>query len=138
MEQNFKEQIMTSSSNINPNFNLASNVCLVCHQPILPQYYFCPNCGAKINSAPLSTTIGTQAWIYAFSIILPMILFIFVTRWPGVKYYKSNDKKAKQIGRIAWALLILSTILTIWLTIILTNEMIQSSINSINTDFGSF
>jgi hypothetical protein len=84
---------------------MESNICSFCHQPILPQYYFCPNCGAKINSAPLSTTVGTQAWIYAFSIILPMILFIFVTRWPGVKYFKSSDRKAKLIGQIAWALL---------------------------------
>jgi len=59
-------------------------ICLACHQPILPQYYFCPNCGKKIKEAPLSTTIKTQAWIYAFSIILPMICFIFVTKWPGV------------------------------------------------------
>lgn len=115
---------------------MESNICSFCHQPILPQYYFCPNCGAKINSAPLSTTVGTQAWIYAFSIILPMILFIFVTRWPGVKYFKSSDRKAKLIGQIAWALLIVSTIITIWLVYIWTQQMIQSSINSINVDFG--
>jgi hypothetical protein len=112
------------------------NICPACHQPILPQYYFCPNCGAKINSAPLSTTVGTQAWIYAFSIVLPMILFIFVTRWPGVKYFKSLDPKAKRIGQIAWALLIISTIVTIWLVYVWTQQTIQSSINSINADFG--
>ena len=114
------------------------NICTVCHQPILPQYYFCPNCGNKINQAPLSTSIGTQAWIYAFSIILPMICFIFVTKWPGVKYYKSKDKKTHQIGQIAWALLILSTIITIWLVYVWTQHLIQSSVNSINTDFGSY
>jgi hypothetical protein len=112
------------------------NICPVCHQPILSQYYFCPNCGTKLSRAPLSTTIGTQAWIYAFSIILPMICFIFVTRWPGIKYYKSEDPKAKRIGQIAWALLILSTIITIVLVYVWTQKMIQSSIDSINTDFG--
>jgi hypothetical protein len=112
-----------------------TNLCAVCHQPILPSYYFCPNCGAKINTAPLSTTTQTQTWIYAFSIILPMICFIFVTRWPGLKYYKSKDPKAHQIGQVAWALMILSTILVIWLAYIWTQAMIQSSINSINTDF---
>ena len=110
------------------------NICAVCHQPTLPTYYFCPNCGAKLNEAPLKTDIGTQAWIYVFSIILPMILFIFVTRWPGIKYFKSKDPKTKQIGEIAWALLILSTIITIWLGYVWTEQMIQSSINSINTD----
>jgi len=114
------------------------NICPACHQPILPQYYFCPNCGAKLNAAPLSTTVGTQAWIYAFSIILPMILFIFMTKWPGIKYYKSNDLKAKRIGQIAWALLIISTIITIWLGFVFTQKIIQSSIDSINADFGSF
>jgi hypothetical protein len=111
-------------------------VCSFCHQPIFPQYYFCPNCGAKINSSPLSTTTGTQAWIYAFSIILPMICFIFVTKWPGVKYFKSNDQKTHRIGQIAWALLIISTIVTIWFVYVWTEQMIQSSINSINVDFG--
>ena len=113
-----------------------SGLCPVCHQPILPQYYFCPNCGAKINSAPLSTTTGTQFWIYAFSIILPMICFIFVTKWPGMKYYKSKDQKTHQVGQVAWTLLIISTIVTIWLAFVLTQAMIQSSVNSINTDFG--
>ena len=111
-------------------------ICTICHQSILPEYYFCPNCGAKINTAPLSTTIQTQTWIYAFSIILPMICFIFVTKWPGMKYFKSSDPKIKRIGQIAWGLLILSTIITIWLVYIWTQQLIQSQINSINTDFG--
>ena len=114
---------------------LSFGICPTCHQPVLPQYYFCPNCGAKINEAPLSTTAGTQAWIYLFSIILPMICFIFVTRWPGIKYYKSSDPKTHRIGQIAWALLIISTIITIGLVYMWTEQMIRSSINSINTDF---
>ena len=114
------------------------NVCSVCHQPILPQYYFCPNCGAKLNIAPLSTTPQTQAWIYAFSIILPMICFIFITKWPGVKYYKSKDPKTKQIGEIAWVLLILSTLVVIYLAYALTQKMIQSSIDSINADMSAY
>ncbi len=115
-----------------------SNICPNCHQPILAQYYFCPNCGTKLNQAPLSTTIKTQAWIYAFSIILPMILFIFITKWPGVKYFKSNDPKTKRIGQIAWALLIFSTVIVIWFSYVWTQKLIQSSIDSINTDFSGF
>jgi hypothetical protein len=130
---NLKEQSIPSMSSISSN-TYGNSICLVCHQPIFPQYYFCPNCGTKLNSAPLSTTPQTQAWIYAFSIILPMICFIFVTKWPGIKYYKSNDPKTKQIGQIAWALLILSTIITIWIAFILTKQLIQSSVNSINSD----
>jgi hypothetical protein len=110
-------------------------VCPVCHQPLLPTYYFCPNCGTKVNQAPLPTTIWAQAKLYVFSIILPMICFIFVTRWQGMKYIKSQDPKAKQIGQIAWLLIILSTIITIYLAYVWTQNAIQSSINSINTDF---
>jgi len=113
-------------------------MCQVCHQPILPQYYFCPNCGTKLNEAPLSTSVETQAWIYAFSIILPMIAFIFVTRWPGVKYFKSNDPKTKQIGQIAWALIILSTIITIWLAVVWTQNYIKKTVDSINADLSSY
>jgi hypothetical protein len=132
MEPNLNE---TFAPTINPVINPAINTCPVCHQPVLSQYYFCPNCGAKINEAPLSTTAGTQTWIYFFSIILPLICFIFVTKWPGIKYYKSKDKKAHTIGQIAWVIIIISTIATIGLAYVWTEQMIQSSINSINTDF---
>lgn len=113
------------------------SACPVCHQPIISQYYFCPNCGTKLNSAPLSTTALTQIKIYLFSLVLPMICFIFVTRWPGVKYFKSSDKKAKQIGEIAWTILILSTIVVFWYGFVWTEQTIQSSVNSINADLNS-
>src|ERR1035437_6063078 len=128
MEQNFNIKNV-SADPVSPQA-----VCSVCHQPILPQYYFCPNCGTKINSAPLSTTVATQAWIYTLSIILPAFAFIFVKKWPGVKYFKSKDPKAKQIGQIAWTLLILSTIATIWYVTVWTQNYIQDTVKSINAD----
>lgn len=132
MELNLNEQIK-------PSYPApVINTCPTCHQPVLSQYYFCPNCGAKINAAPLSTSVGTQIGIYAFSIILPLICFIFVTRWPGIKYFKSNDPKAKLIGEVAWTLIILSTIITIWLAVVWTQDYIQSTVNSINTDMSSY
>ena len=112
-------------------------ICPYCHQPVLPTYYFCPNCGTKLNSAPLSTSPSTQAWIYAFSAILPMILFIYVTKWRGITYYKSSDPKAKQIGTIAIIILAASTLITIWLGYVWTMEAIQSSVNSINADMSA-
>lgn len=111
------------------------NICPQCHQLVLPQYYFCPNCGFKLNSAPLKTDIITQIGIYAFSIILPAICFIFVNRWQGTKYFKSNNPKAKQIGKIAWTLLVLSTIVVIWLVVIWTQNYIRETVNGINEDF---
>ena len=75
-----------------------------------------------------------QIGIYMFSIVLPMIGFILVTRWPGMKYYRSQDPKVRQIGQVAWILLILSTIFTCWYVYNWTQNAIQSSIASINAD----
>jgi len=107
------------------------NICPICHQAILPQYYFCPNCGAKLNSAPLSTTLESQARLYAFSIILPAIAFIFITKWPAIKYLRSDDKKAKQIGLAACFLLVLSTVVIGWLAVAWIQQAVQASINDI-------
>jgi hypothetical protein len=112
-------------------------VCPYCHQPVLATYYFCPNCGTKLAVAPLSTTPLSQAWIYFFSAILPMMGFIFITRWPGIKYYRSADQKTKAIGTAAFVVLIVSTLITIWLVYVWTEAAIQSSVNSINADFSA-
>ena len=111
-----------------------SSVCPVCHQPTLSTYYFCPNCGAKLVSAPLPTTVGAQTKIYLFSLILPALCFLFVSHWQGVKYFKSADPKTKRIGEIAWILLILSTIITFWYAIVWTEQAAQSLSNSLNVD----
>ncbi len=131
METNLTE------NNIN---ELTQKICETCHQPILPTYYFCPNCGAKINSTPLATGLGTQLGIYLFSIILPLICFLFITRWPGLKYFRSKDPKAKLIGEVAWTLLILSTIIIIWLAYAYTQGLIKSvndSLNAANLDMSN-
>jgi len=124
--------------NISSTSSPTVSLCPVCHQPILPTYYFCPNCGTNLNTQPLSTSIGKQIGIYAFSIILPSILFLFITRWPGLKYFRSSDPKAKKIGEAASILLILSTIITFWLGYVWTQQMIQSTINSVNVDLSSY
>ncbi len=132
MELNLNEQ------NTFVNSNMISGICSVCHQPVFSKYYFCPNCGNKLNTSPLSKTIQTQIWIYALSIILPMFCFLFIRKWPGMKYIKSEDPEIKQIGYIAWALLIISTVITIYLAFVWTQNIIQSSVDSINTDLGAF
>jgi hypothetical protein len=114
-----------------------SAICPVCHQPILPSYYFCPNCGAKLNAAPLSTTSTAQAKLYAHSIILPLLCFFTASRWQGIRYFKSSDPKTKQIGLIACILITLSTILLVWYAIIWTQQEIQSQVNSINADMSA-
>jgi hypothetical protein len=112
-------------------------VCSVCHQAVLPQYYFCPNCGHELKAAPLSTTAESQTLVYLHSAILPLICFITVNRWKGWKYYKSADPKEKQIGTTALVIMILSTLVTIYLAYTWTVNTIQSTEESINADFFS-
>lgn len=113
------------------------DICPFCHQPISQDYYFCPNCGKGLKQASLPTDINTQIKLYAFSIILPMIAFLFVTRWQGIRYFKSEDPKAKQIGQIACVLLFLSTIFTIWYSVVWTQNFVKSQVDSMNADFSS-
>ena len=124
-----------STSTISPT--LSSAICPVCHQPILPSYYFCPNCGTKLNVAPLSTTPAAQAKLYAHSIILPFLCFFTASKWRGWQYFKSSDPKTKQIGLIGCILVTLSTVLLVWYSIIWTRQEIQSQVNSINADMSA-
>ena len=117
---------------------MEATICTVCHQPIRPEYYFCPNCGNKLHVAPLSTSVWTQLGVYAFSAILPSICFIMVTKWPGVRYFKSTDKKTKTIGTIAIAILVISTIVTYWLAYTWTKEAIQSAFDSATADMSGY
>jgi len=114
-------------------------VCPVCHQPVSPSYYFCPNCGAKVHEPALSTTPLMQLGIYAFSIILPMICYLLITKWPGITYLRSNDQKAKQVGAIACGLLFLSTVGTFYYGYVWTEQALQQAtaqLNQQNSEMG--
>ena len=112
----------------------AAATCPSCHQPVLPSYYFCPNCGFNLRPAPLSTSSGTQLLIYAHSIILPSLLFITISKWKGYTYLKSPDPAEKQIGAIAMFLLVCSTIFTFWYAYTWTMNYVNESIAAINSD----
>ncbi len=99
--------------------------CPACRQPVNPDFYFCPNCGKKLRSKPLSTSIWTQAWIYFVSVLLPPLGL-----WPAVKYVRSDDKKARTIGIVAILLTVIGIIIAVWYTIGFINQLNQS-INSL-------
>jgi len=101
--------------------------CPVCHQPVLPTYFFCPNCGKNLKEPPLSTSVATQIGIYLFSIILPAIAFLAIRYWPGVKYLRSPDWSRKQIGIIAVILMAASTIILVWWGIVWFEGFAQSA-----------
>ena len=102
-------------------------LCPQCHQPVKPTDYYCPNCGKKLSEPPLSTSAFTQTWIYAMSVLLPPLGL-----WPGAKYVRNPDPRAKQIGWIAITITVLSTIITLWLMFAFVN----SYINDVNQALG--
>lgn len=116
-------------------------ICPRCHQSVLPEYYFCPNCGVKLSDPPLGTGIADQVLLYAFSVVLPWILYIAVTRWRGLRYLRSPDPRARQIGTIAAVFLALSSVLMIWScyeSFVLVQNYLQQSLNSGLDGVGGF
>ncbi len=90
--------------------NLKPPICSVCHQPLLPAYYFCPNCGHEVKEKPLHLSVWTQIGVYLLSIALPPLGL-----WPGIKYLAKPGRQAKWVGAIAIALTLISTVASIWL-----------------------
>jgi hypothetical protein len=108
------------------------SICPRCHFPVKPEYYFCPNCGAKLTEPPLGVGMLDQILLYAFSIVLPWIAYLAITKWQGIKYLRSPGSQAKQIGLIALILLVISSIIMFWLTTMWVQGYIQSSMNDVN------
>lgn len=91
------------------------SICPQCHQPVLPEYYFCPNCGKGLKEKPLSTTIWAQLWLYIFTLVfMPLTSYLVYRYWNGIKYFRSEDPKAKRIGLISIILLIGTIIAVAW------------------------
>lgn len=109
-------------------------ICPVCHQPVSPQFYFCPNCGAKLHEPGLSTSFWMQTGIYAFSIILPMICYLAITKWPGIAYLRSKDEKAQVVGIVACSLLVFSSVATFYYGYVWTEEAIQQATAQVNQE----
>jgi len=108
-------------------------ICPRCHFPVKSEYYFCPNCGAKLTEPPLGVALIDQLLLYAFSIVLPWIAYLAITKWQGIKYLRAPNSQAKQIGLIALVLLVVSSIIMFWITTVWIQGYIQSSLNDANS-----
>jgi hypothetical protein len=97
-------------------------ICPFCHFTLNETFYFCPNCGKKINEPPI--TILKEISVYLISILLPPLGL-----WPGIKYLFSKNARTKRAGMIAIALTIISTVITLWLSVALFNNL-SKSVNS--------
>lgn len=105
---------------------VGSQICPRCHFPTRPEYYFCPNCGAKLIEPPLGTGVVDQLLLYAFSIILPWIAYLAITKWQGIKYLRAPDPRAKQVGVIALVLLVISSVIAFWIVDAWAQNALQS------------
>ncbi|PIP74642.1 MAG: hypothetical protein CO135_00100 [Candidatus Levybacteria bacterium CG_4_9_14_3_um_filter_35_16] len=103
--------------------------CRFCSYPTIEAFYYCPNCGKSLKTPPFSTSVLKQIGIYSLSLLLPPLGL-----WPGIKYLMQSDKKAKTIGLIAIALTVISSIITVWLSINLINQITQSFMGQTNID----
>ena len=107
-------------------------ICPRCHFAVKPEYYYCPNCGAKLTEPPIGTGLLDQLLLYAFSIILPWIAYLAITKWQGIKYLRSPDTRARQIGIIATGLLVVSSIIAFWMTYNWIQSYVQQSLSDVN------
>ena len=109
---------------INPNvldhnFQHKEVICKHCHEHVQAEFYFCPNCGNKIHEPPYKFSLLATIGVILESILLPP-LGIF----PGVKYLRKDDHRAKIIGITAIILTILSMIFLVM--------FLKNYINSVN------
>lgn len=74
-------------------------VCPTCHTQVRFSDYFCFNCGKNLHEKPPSITVMDQTLLYAGSIFLPPMGFIW-----GWKYIKQPDQKTRIVGIVAIAI----------------------------------
>ena len=101
--------------------------CPTCKFGIIEGYSYCPHCGTKLKDVQFEISVEKQIGVYLLSFFLPPLgLF------PGIRYLKNPDDKAKHVGLIAIFLTILSTIITVWATIGFINQVNKSLNQQIN------
>lgn len=131
-----EEQIPTPQLQAQPQTS-ATPICPQCHLPVLPEYYFCPNCGQKLHVPPLKTGVSAQVWLYIFSAILPFIAYLAITKWRGIAYMRSSNARARVIGWIALGILVASSVFVFWWTAMWIDQTINSAMTDASS-IGSF
>ncbi len=72
-----------------------NSVCKSCQNPVSETFYYCPYCGKKLRTPPLSTSFWKQIGIYLFAVLFPPLGLI-----PGIRYLSQPDDKSKVIGLV--------------------------------------
>ena len=98
--------------------------CPVCKFGIVEGYVFCAHCGTKLKDVPFEISMQKQIGVYLLSFFLPPLGL-----WPGIRYLRNADQKAKHVGLIAIFLTILATVISIWATVGFVNT-VNKTVNS--------
>ncbi len=104
---------------------MEQTICKFCGQTVATNYYFCPYCGKKLIEPPISAI--KEIGVYLLSVFLPPLGL-----WPGVRYLLQKNPKAKRVGTIAIILTIISSVVTIWLSVIAFNGLSQTLNSQLN------
>lgn len=91
--------------------------CPKCHQPVTLTDYFCPGCGKKIRSRPLSTSLTSQIVLYLKTLLLPPFGLIW-----GYRYLRQSDTASKIVGLVT---IIITAVETVWL--------VEATVAAVNT-----
>jgi hypothetical protein len=94
--------------------------CPSCNAQIAPPANFCSNCGKKLRTAPLATSVFRQILVYLISFFLAPIGL-----WYAWKYLRQPDRKSKIIGAVAIALTLVAVAIAIWTTAGIYNLLSQ-------------
>lgn len=101
--------------------------CPACNFPVIPPFYFCPNCGKKLKDPPYKIEPLKILGLILLSVLLPPLGF-----WPGIKLLGNSDRRAQGIGILAIALTVISLVITVWYSIIFINAQVKSMQGQLN------
>lgn len=103
---------------IKPAIVTAEGKCPFCASQVVPDEYFCSNCGRGIRRKLPSVSLSTQLGIYLVSLILPPFgLF------QAFKYLRESDSKRRSVGIIAILLTAVSLVIVAVTSISLINTV---------------
>ncbi|MDE2001793.1 MAG: zinc ribbon domain-containing protein [Patescibacteria group bacterium] len=88
--------------------------CSKCKAEVLPEYYFCPNCGKKLREKPIATSALMQIGVYLVCIFLPPLGLYYTYR-----YFKLGTRDGVII---AWVTIIL-TVASLWISWVLLQDV---------------
>jgi len=116
-----EEEITNSQSLAQPIY------CKHCSEVISQNDFFCPSCGKKIKSKPLSMNILPLIWLFILSAVFPPFGLKLT-----IRHIKDSNKNIRLVG---WISLIV-TIAVIILSIFYTVSFVQNINQQINSQLG--